>query len=141
MLRKLVMFAVVALISSSSAVAADGGCHSVSGTFVQQFVPCDVPAIACVDATGTGDLLGFSHTVITGFDPATQTYTGLVTITRDNGSVITATIATVKGSGLGVETITGGTRQFAHATGSIIASGSFSGNYTGQYCLSNNGGD
>ena len=34
-----------------------------------------------------------------------------------------------------VVTFTGGTRQFAHATGSFVTEGA--GNYTGEYCLGN----
>ena len=128
--------AVLALSTASAAFADAGGCHQLSGTYVQEFVPCDVPALACVDSTTTGDL-AFSHTVITGFDPATQILTGTVTLSRDNGSIITATIETVRRSGVAVETITGGTRQFAHATGTIVAAGGFVGTYSGQYCLGN----
>jgi len=130
----------VTLINSSAALAAAGGCHAFSGSYVQQAVPC-LPAIVCVDATITGDWQGVSHTVVTAYDPITNTYTGQVTITRDNGSVITATIEGVAGSGVGVETITGGTRQFVGATGTIVATGSPSvGTYSGQYCLPEDSG-
>lgn len=136
---KLAALVAVVLLNSSSALAAAGGCQSVSGGYVQAFVPCTVPAVACVDATLTGDLAGVSHTVITTFDPVTQAFTGDVTIVRDNGSIITSIIEGVSGSGIGFETITGGTRQFIGATGFIVATGQFVGNYAGQYCLAGDG--
>lgn len=62
-----------------------------------------------------------------------------MTIVRDNGSIITSIIEGVSGSGIGFETITGGTRQFIGATGFIVATGQFVGNYAGQYCLAGDG--
>jgi len=137
MRKELVLFAVgaIALVNASSVVAAAGGCHDVSGTYVQQFAPCHVPALACVDATLTGDLQGVSHTAVTGFDPATRVFTGDVTIVRDNGSIITSTITGVAAGDRGVETITGGNRQYAHATGTIVATGTSVGTYSGVICL------
>lgn len=135
---KFAAIAAIALLNSSAALAAAGGCHSISGTYVQEFVPCQVPALVCVDATLTGDLAGVSHTVITGFDPVTQLVTGNVTTVRTNGSILTATIETVRLSGVGNQQITGGTRQFAGATGFIVSMGTNTGIYFGQYCL---GGD
>jgi hypothetical protein len=132
---KLAAVAAIALVNSSAALGAAGGCHSFSGSYVQEFVPCAVPALACVDATLSGDLPGVSHTVITGFDPATRILTGDVTIVRKNGSIITATIETVRGSGLATEQITGGTRQFSGAGGFVVATGTSTGTYAGQYCL------
>jgi hypothetical protein len=129
-----------ALIGPSTALAASGGCHSFSGSYVQQSVPCP-PALVCVDSTITGDWQGVSHTAVTTYDPITNIYTGQVTTTRVNGSVITATIEGVAGSGVGVETITGGTRQFVGATGTIVATGSPTvGTYSGQYCLPEDSG-
>ena len=128
-----------ALIGPSTALAASGGCHAFSGSYVQQAVPCP-PALVCVDATITGDWQGVSHTAVTSYDPITNTYSGQVTITRDNGSVITASIEGVVGSGVGVETITGGTRQFVEATGTIVATGDLTGTYSGQYCLPEDSG-
>lgn len=135
MLKKLVLLAAVALFNSSSAIAAAGGCHDISGAYVQQFVPCAVPALACVDAILTGDLQGVSHTAITTFDPITKVFTGDVTIVRDNGSTITSSIQGVSGSGVGVETITGGNRQYVGATGTIVATGTSVGTYAGRICL------
>jgi hypothetical protein len=141
MLKRLVLLAAVALINSSSAIAAAGGCHDISGGYVQEFVPCAGAGLACVDADLTGDLHGVSHTVITTFDPITRAFTGDVTIVRDNGSVITATIEGIGGSNVGYETITGGNRQYAGATGTIVATGTNVGTYAGRICLARNGND
>ena len=136
MLKKLVLLAAVALFNSSSAIAAAGGCHDISGGYVQQFVPCTGTGLACVHATLTGDLHGVSDTVVTTFDPVTRAFTGNVTTVRDNGAVITATIEGIGGSNIGFETITGGTRQYAGATGTIVATGTTVGTYAGRICLS-----
>src|SRR6476646_2921841 len=147
MVKKIVVLATLALFNSSTAMAAVGGCHAFSGTFVNQVVPCaDPTAIVCVDATGSGNLdISISHTVITSFDPVTQIAAGNVTLVRNNGSIVTATIETVAGSGVGVETFTGGTRQFVGVTGGLVATanvpGSGVGTYAGQYCLAGDEGD
>jgi hypothetical protein len=143
MLRKILALAAFALVTSSSALAAAGGCHAISGTFVNHNVPCTVPALACVESQVTGDLAGVSTTVVTTFDPATNTFSGTTTNVLDNGAVLTATIVgstLANGVGHSVETITGGTRQFAHATGTIVIDGvNGVGAYTGEYCLGNGG--
>lgn len=143
MLKRIVLLATIALFNSSTAVAAVGGCHTFTGTYINQFVPCTDPtALACVDATATGNLdLSISHVVITGFDPVTQIATGNVTLIRNNGSIITGTIETVVGSGVGVETFTGGTRQFAGVTGTLVSTGGLTGTIAGQYCLAGDEGN
>jgi hypothetical protein len=144
MFTKLLGLALVALAASPSAFSAAGGCHAVSGSFVNHNILCDVPALACVESDVTGGLAGVSTTVITGFDPATHIATGTVTNVLDNGAVLTASINDELDGGFGraVETFTGGTRQFAHATGSIIVVDTTApgvGTYSGEYCLANDG--
>jgi hypothetical protein len=144
MLTKLVGLALVALAASPSAIAAAGGCHAVSGTFVNHTIPCDVPALACVESDVTGGLAGVSTTVITGYDPATRIATGTVSNVLDNGGVLTTSIADDLTNTLrtATETVTGGTRQFAHATGWLIVVDTTApgvGTYSGEYCLANNG--
>ena len=145
MLTKLIGLSLVALAASPSALAAAGGCHPVSGSFVNHNVPCDVPALACVESDVTGGLAGVSTTVITGFDPATQIATGVVSNVLDEGAVLTASITdqlAPGGFGRAVEMFTGGTRQFAHATGSIVVVDTTApgvGTYSGEYCLANDG--
>ena len=136
MLRKLFALTAFALLTSSSAMAAAGGCHTVAGTYVNQNVPCTVPALACVESQVTGDLAGVHTIIITGFDPVTQIFSGTTTAVLENGAVITGTIVGTFATG-SVTTITGGTRQFARATGTIVTDGA--GTYTGEYCLGNSG--
>jgi len=140
MLTKILALAAFALVTSSSALAAAGGCHAISGTYVNHSIPCIVPALACVESQVAGDLAGVSTTVITAFDPVTRIFSGTTTNVLDNGAVLTTTI--VGSAGHSVETMTGGTRQFAHATGTIVVTDGVNpgvGTYTGEYCLGNGG--
>jgi hypothetical protein len=144
MLKQLLALAGVALLQAPAALAAAGGCHAISGSYVNHNVPCTVRALACVVSDVTGDFAGTSTTIITGFSRATGIYTGTVTNVLENGAIVTTTIegSTVNGVGQSFETITGGTRQFAHATGTIAVGGvNGVGTYTGEYCLGNGGGD
>ena len=138
MLTKILAVTAFALLTSSSALAAAGGCHAISGTYVNQNIPCTVPALACVESQVTGDLAGTSLTVITGFDPATQVFTGTTTNLLTNGAVLESTIVGTLAGG-SVTTSTGGTRQFAHSTGTSVTDGA--GNYAGEYCLGNGGNE
>jgi hypothetical protein len=85
----------------------------------------------------SADQAGQSGTVfaiITGFNPATQIFTGTTTTTLETGAVFTSTITGTLAAG-SVSTLTGGTRQYAHATGTFTTDGA--GNFIGEYCLSN----
>lgn len=138
MLTKILTLTALALLTSSSALAAAGGCHAISGTYINHNVPCTVPALACVETQVTGDLAGSSTTVITTFNPFTQTFSGTTTNVLNNGAVIINMIVgtLVNGVGHSVSTITGGTRQFAHATGvTVTDSVNGVGTYAGEYCL------
>jgi hypothetical protein len=145
MLTKILALGVLALATSGPALAAAGGCHAVSGSFVNHTVPCTVPALACVESDVAGGLAGVSTTVITGFDPVTQIATGTVTNVLENGAILTASISDERlggGFGRATETFTGGTREFAQATGSIVVVDTTApgvGTYTGEYCLGNGG--
>ena len=136
MLTKILAVTALALLTSSSALAAAGGCHAIVGTHTNQNVPCVVPALACVESQVTGTFAGTALTVITGFDPATGVFTGTTTSFLINGAVVESTIV---GTGAGsVLTIIGGTRQFAHATGGWVTTAPTAttpGTSTGQYCL------
>lgn len=139
---KLLALTALVLLSPASALAAAGGCHAVSGSYVNHTIPCTVPALSCAESEVTGGLAGVSVTVVTTFDPATHTFSGTVTNNLENGAVLTGTIVgtLVNGVGHSVETFTGGTRQFAHATGSTVQdSVNGVGTYTGEYCLGNGG--
>ena len=142
MLRKILAVTAFALLTSSSALAASGGCHAVSGTSVTSIVPCSVPALACRESVLTGDHAGTALTVITTFDFLTGNYTGYRTNYLANGGTIQASVVGWFGGGFGnsTATITGGTRQYARATGTVFAeSGPDDGTYWGEYCLGNGG--
>ena len=129
---RVLMLSLVALLTASSAHASAGGCHAFAGTYVNHNVPCTVPALACVESVVSGDLAGVNTILITGFDPATQVFTGTTTSLLENGAIVTATIEGTLATG-STQTWTGGTRQFAHATGTTVTDGN--GNYWGEYCL------
>jgi hypothetical protein len=141
MLKKTLAVTALALLTSPSALAAAGGCHAIVGTHTNQNVPCVVPALACVESQTTGTFAGTALTVITGFDPTTGIFTGTTTNFLTNGAIIENTIV---GTGAGsVITITGGTRQFAHATGGSVTTAPTTtapGTSTGEYCLGNGKG-
>ena len=136
MLTKIVAVAAFGLFASSSTLAAPGGCHAISGTYVNRSIPCPVPALACVEAQLTGDHAGVNTVIITDFDPVTQIFSGTTMTVLDNGAVITGTIVGTLGIG-SVTTATGGTRQYAHSTGTTVTDGA--GNYSGEYCLATGG--
>jgi hypothetical protein len=135
-LTKILALTGFALLTSSSAIAAAGGCHAISGTYQNQNVPCVPPAIACVESQVTGDHAGTSLTRITGFDPATGVFTGTVTAFLINGAVLESTITGTLAAG-SVITFTGGTRQYAHVTGTSRTTPAVggAGTYAGEYCL------
>jgi hypothetical protein len=143
-MRKLLALTVVALFTSSSAMAASGGCHTISGTYINRNVPCTVPALACVETEITGDLAGVGTTTITAFDAATQTFSGTTTNTLENGAFTTGTIVgtLIGGVGNSVSTLSDGTRQFAHASGTVVShSVDGVGTYSGEYCFANSDHD
>lgn len=121
---------------------AKGGCHAVSGNVtITHVVPCQVPALACRDSVVTGDHARTSLTVITDFDFSTGNYTGYRTAYLANGAVIDYSIVGwfARGFGNSTATIVGGTRQYAHATGSVYAESGpdTSGTYSGEVCFGN----
>ena len=140
MLARILALTATALALSPSAFAAAGGCHTVSGTYVNHPAPCPVPALTCVESILTGDQAGTVLTVITAFDPATNTFTGTTTNVLENGAVLESSIVGtfLNGEGHSVSTLTGGTHQYAHATG-VTRSQSVNGvgTYEGMYCLGN----
>jgi hypothetical protein len=109
---KLLALTALVLLSPAPALAAAGGCHAVSGSYVNHTIPCTVPALSCAESVVTGGLAGVSVTVVTTFDPATHTFSGTVTNNLENGAILAATIVgtLVNGVGHSVETFTGGTR-------------------------------
>jgi hypothetical protein len=140
MVRKMLALTAIALIATPAALAAKGGCHTISGTSVTSIVPCPVPALACRESVLTGDSAGTTLTVITTFDFLTGNYTGYRIGYLDNGAVTESSVVGWFAGGFGnsTATITGGTRQYAHATGSVFAeSGPDDGTYSGEVCFGN----
>ena len=122
--------------------AAAGGCHAVSGAFTA-VSPADCPSFLCTHGRLTGDLEATYDFVAVGVTPE-GAVAGRSTITLDNGAVIRGSDTSVLNSdGTFVTTvrIVGGTRQYAHATGSLVAPGAFTssggteGTYSGTICL------
>jgi hypothetical protein len=142
---KLIAVALAALALTGSAAAARGGCHQVAGTFVaDQVVGPGCASFFCTHGALTGDLAGAYDFVATGIDPGTGDFLGHTTITLVNGAVLTSddTSAIDFATGTFVTTISfvGGTRQYAHASGQIVAPGHFTatgtaGTYSGEVCL------
>lgn len=146
MVRKTATVAVLFLVATRGAPAraAAGGCHDVSGTFTAIAPPqCPSPVGICTHGRLSGDLSATYDFVATGVT-AGGALTGHSTITLDNGAVIFGSDTSVLGSdGSFVTTvhIVGGTRQYAHATGMLVAPGRFlanggtEGTYSGTICL------
>lgn len=145
MLWKLIGVGAVSLALAGPAVAASGGCHAVSGTFEanQVFVGCP---IFCTAGALTGDLAGSYAFAAYGVSPAGE-FLGHSTITLDNGAVLVSndhtSIDFAHGTFVTTIDIAGGTRQYAHATGELVAPGHFTGapgtagDYSGTICLAN----
>lgn len=139
--------AVGALALAGPAIGAAGGCHPVSGTFVAS-TPATCPSFFCTEGQLSGDLAGTYSFVAYGVAPNGDLL-GHSTITLTNGGVITSNDESqllgppIPGNHF-VTTVSfsGGTRQFAHATGGLVAPGTFTatgtaGTYSGAFCLGN----
>ncbi len=149
MLARTIGVAVAALALAAPAVAAQGGCHDVEGDFTAETIPGGVGNCTsfafCTLGTLTGDLAGTYFFTVTGFT-GPNTLTAESTITRETGAVIQGRdTSTLFGDGTfeTVVTVVGGTRQYAHARGQIVATGAFTatggtaGTYGGTICLGN----
>jgi hypothetical protein len=144
MLRVLAVV-LVALAGAGPALAAAGGCHPVSGTFVAA-TPPTCPSFFCTEGRLSGDLDGQYSFVAYAVAPNGDLL-GHSTITLANGAVITSNDASrlfgppFPGTAF-VTTVnfSGGTREFAHASGGLSAPGVLTatgtqGTYSGEYCL------
>jgi hypothetical protein len=131
----------VAVLVPNSVSADEGGCHSYEGDFTA-VTPAECPSFLCTDGTLTGDLSGSYDFVATGVTP-TGELAGASTITLETGAVIFGSDVSVlnpDGTFVTTVTIVGGTRQFEHATGTIVANGRFTatgteGEYSAEICL------
>lgn len=143
------LLAALAIAGPAGAVA--GGCHPVSGSFVAASPPA-CAGIFCTVGQLSGDLDGSYSFVGYTFAPDGGLL-GHSTITLSNGAVITSNDESVlDGPPLpGTRFVTtidfsGGTREFDHVTGGLVAPGAISdggtvGSYAGEYCLANNDDD
>ena len=138
--------ALAALALAGPAAGARGGCHTVAGTFVAAPAACPPGFAFCTSGALFGDLDGGYE--FTG-DFGGPGLVGASTITLDTGAVIQGSDeSTLAGLDfVTVVTFVGGTRQFAHATGSLTATGSIdpvtggtAGTYEGEFCLGVAGG-
>jgi len=134
--------ALVPLGGFETAKAAAGGCHAVSGDFTAVSPP-DCPSFLCTHGTLTGDLAGTYDFVAIGITPE-GAVAGRSTITLENGAVIHGSDTSVlHPDGTFVTTVrfVGGTRQYAHVAGALVAPGAFTpsggteGTYSGTICL------
>jgi hypothetical protein len=126
-----------------STAGADAACRSFSGRYAEQIAPdgCTSPFGLCIDAQYTaGPLHGTFHGVVTSLVPTADTpATSVVLFTTDTvatvhgwGSNGTLNIknagsfaTTGRGDIVDLQTIVGGTGDFAGASGSIQAFGTF----------------
>jgi hypothetical protein len=130
----------LACAGARAASAAEGGCHAYTGEFTA-VTPAECPSFLCTQGTLTGELAATYDFVATGVTPTG--ITGTSTITLDNGAVISGNDTSVvnpDGTFVTTVNVAGGTRQFAHATGAIVAAGRFTetgteGIYSGVICL------
>ena len=138
--------AVAFLAFAGTASGAAGGCHAVNGGFVAvalQPFTAECPSFFCTAGTLSGDLAGSYKFVAYGVTP-TGDLLGHSTITLQNGAVINGNDQShLNGDGTFVTSVTfvGGTRQYAHVGGGIVAPGRFTatggteGVYSGVLCL------
>ena len=131
----------LALCGSSAAFGAAGGCHSYSGDFTAVTLS-ECPSFLCTRGTLTGDLAGTYDFVAVAIAPDGGLI-GRSTITLENGAVIRGddqSVINADGTFVTTVNVTGGTRQFRHAKGALVAAGLFTpagseGAYSGVICL------
>ena len=145
--------AVVALALLSGAASAAPECKQVKGKFtLQPFGAPDCTSAVGLCATGSykGGLKGSSVFVGSSLKPTADTPTTAVVlltgdneITTDGGALLTKDAIVLQTTGAGefaeVDTIVGGTGEWAGARGQITASGTFTaaggqGEYRGEIC-------
>jgi hypothetical protein len=133
----------ILLASAGTALAAAGGCHTYSGDFTAVApADCDSPFGICTHGTLVGDFPSTYDFSVDTLD-AFGNYTGHSTITSEQGALIFGSdsgtlVPQPDGTATFVTTvqIVGGTRQYAHATGTFVAPGTLdlaTGNTVGTY--------
>lgn len=150
MLRTVAAVVGLFFATTASALAAGGGCHSYSGDFTAVApAVCPSPYGICTHGTLVGGFPSTYDFVVDTLDFGTGAYTGHSTITTAQGALIFGSDSGVlvpNGDGTAgfVTTvhIVGGTRQYAHATGTFVAPGTLNlatgdtvGTYSATICL------
>jgi len=144
----------LALSLAGTALAAAGGCHDYSGGFTAvRPDTCASPVGICTDGTLTGSVLStydFVADTLVFTSATTADYTGHSVIRTDQGAEIFGSDSgtlTIRPDGVAADFVTtvhvvGGTSQYAHATGEIVApgvldlvTGATVGTYSGTICL------
>lgn len=146
--------AVMALILVGGQAAATSGCKKVEGKLTLQAVSgpaCTSPIGICAIGSFKGDIMGNSEFTATSLTPTVDTpATGVIVLTGDNlihtqeGDLMTKDAIVLSTVGAGdfaeVDTVIGGTGDWAGATGFIKAIGTFTaaaggeGDYVGEVC-------
>ena len=148
-----VVAAVVALALLNGAASAASECTLVKGKFtLQPFAPpdCTSPVELCATGIYKGGIKGSSVFIGSSLTPTADTpTTAVVLLTGDNsietrgGTLLTKDAIVLRTAGAGefaeVDTIVGGTGDWAGASGQITASGTFTaaggeGTYRGEIC-------
>jgi hypothetical protein len=141
-LLRAVLAAVLLCLGGGRVLHADaGGCHSYAGEFTAVTL-AECPSFLCNHGTLTGDLEGTYDFVATAITPEGG-LVGQSTITLATGAVIRGrdtSVVNPDGTFVTTVNVVGGTRQFRHATGGIVAAGHFTPNgteglYSGVVCL------
>ena len=151
MIARIAALTLAALSLAGTAAAARDGCHEVEGAFTAVTLPpsgaCPSP-IFCTLGVLTGDLAGTYFFSVSGFGPGGELLAAS-TITLENGAVVEGSDTSVlhpDGTFTTTVNVVGGTRQYAHAAGQIVAEGAFTadgtaGTYAGEICLGRHGTD
>lgn len=150
----LVLGAITAITIISTQALAASACKKINGTFTLQPVSgsaCPSSIGICASNTYRGDLKGTSMFVGSSLAPNVDTpATSVVLLTGDNtiqtkgGTLLTKDAIVLATTGRGefaeVDTVVGGTGEWAGATGRITATGTFdaanggAGDYSGEIC-------
>ncbi|MCI0399317.1 MAG: hypothetical protein L0332_05385 [Chloroflexi bacterium] len=154
-LGAIVLLAFAVLAVAGSGVSAGDGCDKVKGTFTLEPVSgptCTSSVGICAAGTYTGDLAGTAFFTGTSLIATVDTpTTSVVFLTGDNlfqtpgGQLTTKDAIALQTTGQGkfteLDTVIAGTGEWAGATGSFRANGTFNtttggeGNYLGEICF------
>ena len=152
-LAVLSLSALLALLLVGSTAAAASTCKKINGKVTLQALPpstCPSPISLCAKGSLSGDLAGSSAFIGTSQAATVDTSsTAVILVTGDNtiqtsaGTLLTKDAIVLQTTGAGnfgeVDTVVGGTGEWAGATGTFRAQGTFAGgggqgDYVGEIC-------